>query len=144
MASIFNPEYKDGHKVLIKDRGMLGKVRNNIPSIVSKASYGITPGKTVFELVKTKSKQKNPKHIIDVSSSPKGNLEMYMKKQGSSILYLFKGAKSSLQNMFTHAGDGKSSKSDTNDKTELKELVSLCVMEQKLKYNKDVKRYTFN
>ncbi len=59
MASIFNSEYTDGHKVLIKDRNMLGKVRNTIPSIVSKASYGIQPGKTVFELVKTKSKQRN-------------------------------------------------------------------------------------
>ena len=106
MASIFNSEYKDGHKVLIKDRNMLGKVRNTIPNIVSKALYGIQPGKTVFELVKTKSKQKKPKHIIDVSSSSTGNLEMYMNKQGSSIMYLFKGAKSSLQNMFTHAVTG--------------------------------------
>ena len=137
MASIFNSEYKDGHKVLIKDRNMLGKVRNTIPSIVSKALYGIQPGKTVFELVKTKSKQKKPKHIIDVSSSSTGNLEMYMNKQGSSIMYLFKGAKSSLQNMFTHAGDGKSSKSDTGDTTTAKELVSLILFEQKLKYGKD-------
>ena len=138
MANILKSKYGDGHKVLIKDRTGLGKVRNDIPSLVSKTSYGITPGKTVFELLKTKSKQKNPKHIIDVSSSPKGNLEMYMKKQGSSILYLFKGAKSSLQNMFTHAGDGKSSKSDTDDKTATKELASLYLFEQKLKYNKDV------
>ena len=137
MASIFNSEYKDGHKVLIKDRNMLGKVGNTIPSIVSKALYGIQPGKTVFELVKTKSKQKKPKHIIDVSSSSTGNLEMYMNKQGSSIMYLFKGAKSSLQNMFTHAGDGKSSKSDTGDTTTAKELVSLILFEQKLKYGKD-------
>ena len=59
MASIFNPEYKDGHKVLIKDKTMLRKVGNSIPALVSKSSLGITPGKTVFELIKTKSKQKN-------------------------------------------------------------------------------------
>jgi hypothetical protein len=138
MASIFNPEYKDGHKVLIKDKTMLRKVGSSIPALVSKSTLGITPGKTVFELIKTKSKQKNPKHTIVVSPTPKGNLEAYMMKSGTSQKYLFIGAKSSLQNMFTHAGDGKSSKSDTDDKTATKELASLCLFEQKLKYNKDV------
>ena len=45
-----------------------------------------------------------------------------MKKFNSSITYLFVGPKSVVQGMFDHAGDGKSSKSDTNEKTELKEL----------------------
>lgn len=138
MASIFNPEYKDGHKVLIKDKTMLRKVGNSIPALISKSTLGITPGKTVFELIKTKSKQKKPKHIIMLSPTPKGNLEAYMLKSGTSHKYLFIGAKSSLQNMFTHAGDGKSSKSDTDDKTATKELASLCVFEQKLKYGNDV------
>ena len=138
MASIFNPEYKDGHKVLIKDKTMLRKVGSSIPALVSKSTLGITPGKTVFELIKTKIKQKNPKHIIVVSPTPKGNLEAYMMKSGTSQKYLFVGAKSSLQNMFTHAGDGKSSKSDTDDKTATKELASLCLFEQKLKYGNDV------
>src|SRR5210317_989315 len=137
MASIFNPEYKDGHKVLIKDKTMLRKVGSSIPALVSKSTLGITPGKTVFELIKTKSKQKNPKHTIVVSPTPKGNLEAYMIKSGTSQKYLFIGAKSSLQNMFTHAGDGKSSKSDTDDKTATKELASLCLFEQKLKTGKD-------
>jgi hypothetical protein len=138
MASIFNPEYKDGHKVLIKDKTMLRKVGSSIPALVSKSTLGITPGKTVFELIKTTSKQKNPKHTIVVSPTPKGNLEAYMMKSGTSQKYLFIGAKSSLQNMFTHAGDGKSSKSDTDDKTATKELASLCLFEQKLKYGNDV------
>ena len=138
MASIFNSEYGDGHKVLIKDKTMLRKVGNSIPALVSKSTLGITPGKTVFELIKTKSKQKNPKHTIVVSPTPKGNLEAYMIKSGTSQKYLFIGAKSSLQNMFTHAGDGKSSKSDTDDKTATKELASLCLFEQKLKYGNDV------
>jgi hypothetical protein len=137
MASIFNSEYGDGHKVLIKDKTMLRKVGNSIPALVSKSTLGITPGKTVFELIKTKSKQKNPKHTIVVSPTPKGNLEAYMIKSGTSQKYLFIGAKSSLQNMFTHAGDGKSSKSDTDDKTATKELASLCVFEQKLKSGED-------
>jgi hypothetical protein len=137
MANILKSKYGDGHKVLIKDRTGLSKVRNDIPSLVSKASYGITPGKTVFELLKTKSKQKNPKHTITLSKDAKGE-QVFMKKFNSTITYLFVGPKSVIQGMFDHAGDGKSSKSDTNDKTELKELVSLCVMEQKLKFNKDV------
>jgi len=137
MANILKSKYGDGHKVIIKDRTGLGKVRGDVPSIVSKSTYGIVAGKTVFELIKTKSKQKNPKHTILLSKDGKGE-NVFMKKFNSSITYLFVGPKSVVQGMFDHAGDGKSSKSDTNEKTELKELVSLCVMEQKLKYNKDV------
>ena len=51
MASIFNPEYRDGHKVLIKDRTMLRKVGSNVVNIVENRSYNIFPGKTVFELI---------------------------------------------------------------------------------------------
>jgi len=137
MANILKAKYGDGHKVLIKDRPGLTKVRSDIPTIVSKSVYGITPGKTVFELVKSKGKIKKPNFIILLSKDGKGEI-MFMKKFNSSILYSFVGSKSVIQGMFDHAGDGKSSKSETNDKTELKELVSLCVMEQKLKYNKDV------
>ena len=138
MASIFNSEYGDGHKVLIKDSSMLRKVGTNVINVVQNRKLDIVPGKTVFELVKTKSKQKNPKHIVNVSSKATGNLEMYMMKSGTSQLYLFIGSKSSLQNMFTHAGDGKSSKSDTDDKTATKELASLCLFEEKLKRGKNV------
>jgi len=137
MANILKSKYGDGHKVLIKDRSGLAKVRNDIPSLVSKPLYGIQPGKSVFELLKTKSKQKKPKHTIYLSKDSKGE-QVFMKKFNSLTTYLFIGSKSVIQGMFDHAGDGKSSKSDTNDKTELKELVSLCVMEQKLKFNKDV------
>jgi len=137
MASIFNPEYRDGHKVLIKDSSMLRKVGTNVINVVQNRKLNIVPGKTVFELIKTKSKQKNLKYTVDVSSKATGNLEMYMMKSGTSQLYLFIGSKSSLQNMFTHAGDGKSSKSDTDDKTATKELASLCLFEEKLKRGKN-------
>ena len=136
MANIFKPKYSNGHKVVIQDRTRLAKLRSDLPSLISTAKYGITPGKTVFELIKTKTLQKKPTHTIYLSKDKKGE-NMFMKKNGT-VLYLFIGSKSIIQGMFAHAGDGKSSKSDTNDKTELKELVSLCVMEQKLKYNKDV------
>ena len=48
MANILKSKYGDGHKVIIKDRTGLGKVRGDVPSIVSKSTYGIVPGKTVL------------------------------------------------------------------------------------------------
>ena len=139
MASIFNSEYGDGHKVLLKDNTMLRKVSNTVASVVNNKRFNITPGTTVFELVKTKFKQRNPKFTINVSAGQaSGNLSMYMIKSGTSQKYKFIGSKSTLQNMFTHAGDGsKSSKSDTDDKTATKELATLCVFEQKLKSGED-------
>jgi len=139
MASIFNSEYGDGHKVLLKDNTMLRKVSNTVASVVNNKRFNITPGTTVFELVKTKFKQRNPKFTVNVSAGQaSGNLSMYMIKSGTSQKYKFIGSKSTLQNMFTHAGDGsKSSKSDTDDKTATKELATLCVFEQKLKSGED-------
>ena len=115
MANILKSKYGDGHKVLIKDRTGLSKVRNDIPTIVTKAALSIVPGKTVFELVKTKTKQKKPKHIVYLSKDLKGEM-VFMKKFNSPTTYLFIGSKSVIQGMFDHAGDGKSSKSDTNEK----------------------------
>jgi len=137
MANIFKPKYGEGHKVVIKDKIGLNKVRNDIGALVSKSVYVISPGKTVFELVKTKARQKNPKHIVYLSKDKSGE-SMFMKKLGSSLLYEFRGAKSVIQGMFDHAGDGKSSKSETNIKTECKEVVSLILMEGKLKNNKNL------
>src|SRR5210317_2571296 len=137
MANILKSKYGDGHKVIIKDRTGLGKIRNDITSLVSKSTYGIVVGKTVFELIKTKSKQKNPKHTIYLSKDTKGE-NVFMKRFNSSITYLFVGPKSVIQGMFDHAGDGKSSKSETNIKTECKEVVSLILMEGKLKNNKNL------
>ena len=137
MANILKAKYGDGHKIIIKDRTGLGKIRNDIPSMISKSVYGIVPGKTVFELVKSKIKQRNPKHNISLSKDGKGET-LFMKKSNSSILYSLIGPKSVIQGMFDHAGDGKSSKSNTDKKTQLKELVSLLIMEQKLKYGKTI------
>ena len=137
MANIFKDKYKDGHKVQIKDKTGLNKIKNGLGALVGNTKYGITPGSTKFELVKVKTKQKNPKHKILFSDT---GLSMFMKKLPSGPLYEFVGSKSAIQNAFSHAGDGKgtSDKSATNDKTELKELISLCLLERKLKNNEDV------
>lgn len=60
-----------------------------------------------------------------------------MSKAPQGFLFQFIGAKSVIQGMFNHAGKGASDKSSTNDKTETKELVSICVFEEKLKKGKD-------
>ena len=93
---------------------------------------------TKFSLVKVKTKQKNPKQRIFFSDS---GLSMFMMKLPNGPLYEFIGSKSTIQNSFSHyKGDGKgaSDKSATNDKTELKELISMCILREKLENNKDV------
>ena len=137
MANIFKDKYGDGHKVQIKDRAGLNKVKAGLGSLVGNTKYGITPGTTKFSLVKVKTKQKNPKQRIFFSDS---GLSMFMTKLPNGPLYEFIGSKSAIQGAFSHAGDGKGAndKSATNDKTELKELISMCILEEKLKNNKDV------
>jgi len=134
MANIFKPKYGDGHLVVIKDRNGLAKVRSDLTTIMSKSNLGVSLGKTTFTLVKTKSKQKKPKHKIYLSD--KGE-SLFMSKAPQGPLFQFIGAKSVIQGMFNHAGKGASDKSATNDKTETKELVSICVFEQKLAKGKN-------
>ena len=137
MANIFKDKYGDGHKVQIKDKTGLNKIKNGLGALVGQTKYGITPGTTKFSLVKVKTKQKNPKQRIFFSDS---GLSMFMMKLPNGPLYEFIGSKSAIQNAFSHAGDGKgaSDKSATNDKTELKELISMCILQEKLENNKDV------
>lgn len=137
MANIFKDKYGDGHKVQIKDKTGLNKIKNGLGALVGNTKYGITPGTTKFSLVKVKTKQKNPKQRIFFSDS---GMSMFMTKLPNGPLYEFIGSKSAIQGAFSHAGDGKgaSDKSATNDKTELKELISMCILEEKLKNNKDV------
>ena len=137
MANIFKPKYGDGHKVQIKDKIGLNKVKSGLGALVGNTKYNIIPGKTQFSLVKVKAKQKNPKHRVPFSDS---GMSMFMMKLPNGPLYEFIGSKSAIQNAFSHAGDGKGAndKSATNDKTELKELISMCILEEKLKRNKDV------
>lgn len=135
MANIFKSKYPNGHKVELKDKAGLNRVKNGLGALLGKSIYGLVPGKTQLELVKPK--RGKPKHTIYMSDK---GLSMCMKKLPGGPLYEFVGPKSVIQNSFNHAGDGKGSndKSATNDKTELKELISLCILQQKLESNKDV------
>ena len=69
MANIFKDKYGDGHKVQIKDRAGLNKIKAGLGALVGQTKYGITPGTTKFSLVKVKTKQKNPKQRIFFSDS---------------------------------------------------------------------------
>jgi len=135
MANIFKSKYPNGHKVELKDKAGLNKVKNGLGALLGKSTTGLTPGKTQLELVKPKKGK--PKHTIYMSES---GLSMCMKKLPNGPLYEFIGPKSVIQNSFNHAGDGKGSndKSATNDKTELKELISMCILREKLENGRDV------
>ena len=135
MANIFKSKYPNGHKVELKDKAGLNKVKNGLGALLGKSTTGLTPGKTQLELVKPKKGK--PKHTIYMSES---GLSMCMKKLPNGPLYEFIGPKSVIQNSFNHAGDGKGSndKSSTNDKTELKELISMCILREKLENGRDV------
>ena len=135
MANLFKDKYKNGHKVELKDKAGLNKVKNGLGVLLSKSVYALIPGKTQLELVKPK--KGTIKHIVNMSES---GLSMVMKKLPNGPLYEFIGPKSVIQNSFNHAGDGKGAndKSATNDKTELKELISMCILQEKLENGRDV------
>ena len=129
MANIFKDKYGTGHKVAVKDRQGLTSAGANVASILRKEN--VNPG-DIFELYKEKSIT-NLKHDIDLTRS--GTPMVILMKDSKKRLYRFTGAKSTLESMFEHAGDGtKASKSDTNKKTECQELVTLHLFEAKLKH----------
>jgi len=128
MANIFKDQYPTGHKVAVKDRQGLTSAGANVASILRKEN--VNPG-DIFELYKEKSIT-NLKHDVDLATS--GKPMVILMKDNKKRLYRFTGAKTTLEKMFEHAGDGtKSSKSDTNKKTECQELVTLHLFEAKLK-----------
>ena len=129
MANIFKDKYGTGHKVAVKDRQGLTSAGANVASILRKEN--VNPG-DIFELYKEKSIT-NLKHDIDLTRS--GTPMVILMKDSKKRLYRFTGAKSTLESMFEHAGDGtKASKPDTNKKTECQELVTLHLYEAKLKH----------
>ena len=104
MANIFKDKYGDGHKVQIKDKTGLNKIKNGLGALVGQTKYGITPGTTKFSLVKVKTKQKNPKQRIFFSDS---GVSMFMMKLPNGPLYEFIGSKSAIQNALVTQGTVK-------------------------------------
>ena len=124
MANILNnPSYGEGHQVILKEN-LSGRI------VADFKKYNYLPGKTIFTMTK---KTALPKIQLSLSNE-KSFVNLIDDKKR---IVKFFGSGSAFNSTFNHFG-GKGSKSDTNKLTEVKELISICVFEQFLKYNKKV------
>lgn len=124
MAHILNnPSYGEGHQVILKEN-----LSNRIVTDFKKYDY--IAGKTIFTMTK---KNVSPKITYSLSDS---KLFINFIDDKKRIIKMY-GSDSSFNSTFNHVGS-KGGKSDTNKLTEVKELISICVFEQFLKYNKKV------
>lgn len=124
MAHILNnPSYGEGHQVILKK-----DLSNRIVTDFKKYDY--IAGKTIFTMTK---KNVSPKITYSLSDS---KLFINFIDDKKRIIKMY-GSDSSFNSTFNHVGS-KGGKSDTNKLTEVKELISICVFEQFLKYNKKV------
>ena len=124
MANLFKPKYKDGHLINIKpktQRGLLDKLK----------TYGLDPLK-VLSLIKRPLPQSTKYTIVPMGS---GNQVLNAKLENGAKIFSFRGAKTTIENLFDHYGKN-TGKSATDKKTKTKELVSLCLLENKLKTGK--------
>jgi hypothetical protein len=124
MANLFKPKYKDGHLINIKpktQRGLLDKLK----------TYGLDPLK-VLSLIKRPLPQSTKYTILPMGS---GNQVLNAKLENGAKIFSFRGAKTTIENLFDHYGKN-TGKSATDKKTKTKELVSLCLLENKLKTGK--------
>jgi len=124
MASILNnPSYGEGHQVILK-KNLSGRLLTDFKE------YNYISGKTIFTMTKKNASPKielkltNDKSFINFIDDKKRIVKMF-------------GSGSAFNSTFNHFG-GKGGKSDTNKLTEVKELISICVFEQFLRYNKKV------
>ena len=127
MANIFKPKYGDGHKIVLKSN-----IASNVKSILIK--NGFTPGKSVFDIVRKPISQKQIKAFVLFGA---GGETIDLRVENTTKIYRFKGAKTTIQNLFDHFGKG-TGKSATDKKTQTKELVSMCIMEQNLRFGKTI------
>jgi len=123
MANIFKPKYKDGHLVSIKpktQRSVLDKLKK----------YGLDPTKVLSLIKRPLSKSQNLKLIIIPMGT--GKEVLHAELENGSKVFSFRGAKTTIENLFDHYGKN-TGKSATDKKTKTKEMVSLCLLENKLK-----------
>ena len=124
MANILNnPSYGEGHQVILKEN-LSGRL------VIDFKKYNYISGKTIFTMTKKTASPKielaltNDKSFINFIDDKKRIVKMF-------------GSGSAFNSTFNHIGS-KGGKSDTNKLTEVKELISICVFEQFLRYNKKV------
>lgn len=125
MANILNnPSYKDGHQVVLKDKNLSKELiktfKNNNLNYVS--------GKTIFTMTKNTA---TPKFQLRLSDAKTYINFIDDKKR----IVRFYGSGGAFNSTFNHLG-GTGGKSETSVLTEVKELISIHVFEQFLKYNK--------
>jgi len=123
MANIFKPKYKDGHLVSIKP-----KTQGSVLSILKK--YGLDPTKVLSLIKRPLSKSQNLKLMIIPMGT--GKEVLHAELENKSKVFSFRGAKTTIENLFDHYGKN-TGKSATDKKTKTKEMVSLCLIENKLK-----------
>jgi len=128
MATIVNnsKKYGEGHQLILKDKDKLPS------SMVAKfRQMGYEPGKSIFKI--TLKKTPNPSKFFKVAEGNKSIL-LFDKNNKKIIL---EGSESGINGIFNHYS-AKGSKSATTKLTELKELISIHVFEQFLKFDKKI------
>lgn len=124
MANILNnPSYGEGHQVILKEN-LSGRI------VTDFKKYNYISGKTIFTMTK---KTALPK--IELSLSNDKSFVNFIDDKNRMVKMF--GSGSAFNSTFNHIGS-KGGKSDTNKLTEVKELISICVFEQFLRYNKKV------
>lgn len=133
MASVSGKDskYPDGHKVQLVEKPSCSA---SVQAIFKKSGYAW--GSSVFSLYRNVKKTDKITQSIQVTST---GSEVLVLKDTKNKLIRLSGSKTGLDGLFVHAGDGKSSKSDTNAKTEVKELVSMWLFESVIERNKMMK-----
>lgn len=133
MASVTGKSstYTDGHKVQLVAKPSASAA---VQAQFKKAGY--IWGESVFSLVR--APKKTDKIVLTIQVTATGTDELVIKDSKNKFVKLH-GSRTGIDGLFVHAGEGASSKSDTNAKTEVKELVSMWVFESGIEKAKPMK-----
>jgi hypothetical protein len=125
MASIVkNPKYGNGHQIVLKEAQYIS---SSTRTQLEKFSY--KPAVSKFKISISHENDKSQKfNLIDLS----GNETIYLKDEKNQLVKII-GSAGVINNMFNH--DNGSSKGDTNLLTELKENISMYVMQSLVENN---------
>jgi hypothetical protein len=122
MASVTGKSstYKDGHKVQL-----VAKPTGSKAAQAEIVKAGGVWGQSVYSLVRSPKKTDKISYTIHITD---GKEELVIKDSKNKLIRLY-GSVSAIDGLFVHAGEGASSKADTNVKTEVKELISMWIFE---------------
>jgi hypothetical protein len=126
MATIAgNTKYGEGHQVILKDY-------KDLSSLAKKAFMDskYIPGKSVFSITVSPN---NKKKVFNVIELPTGPGSVYLLDDKRKVVLVI-GTNNAINNSFNHYT--ANSKSDTNILTEVRENISLWMMESIIEHNK--------